>query len=319
MKYTLQDFNNIIFDGFDFKLPDETINLISLLALEVGSPSYIKTPIFKKRDSASKIDNIKDKRKKKSKVTEVLNDDDWETLRTFHTTKIDQKEGIDIQIDEIRSHLNKISDKNYQDLKDKIFKVIDTLIEKNISNENMLLVSSSIFEIASTNRFYSKLYADLYCELINKYEMMNMVFENSFNSFLEVFDSIEYVEPEKDYDLFCKINKNNEKRKALSLFFVNLTINGIITKDKLIIVICNLFNQVINFINIENNKNVVDELTENIAILCSNKKNLENSNIKLNNDLTIEKTIQKFAHSKIKTYPSLSNKSIFKYMDMIEM
>jgi hypothetical protein len=344
-KYSIKDFNNIIFDGFDFKLPDETVNLISELSLEVGSPSYIKTPVFKKKenhllknavpgvpsvdgntphmnillDNAITSSHAYQYKKRRGRNTEIVNDEDWESLRSFHTTVIEQKVGIDVHIDLIRSNLNKMSDKNYEDLKNKIIDVIDTLIENDVTNENLLLVSTSIFEIASTNRFYSKLYADLYCDLINKYDFMKEVFEKSFYSFMDVFTQIDYVDPDKDYDRFCKINKDNEKRKSLSAFFVNLTLNGLITKEELLKVVCNLIKKVFEFIVLENKKNEVDEMTENIALLCVNKTILENKEFIVLDGLIIEDTIRKLANSKSKKYPSLSNKSIFKYMDMIDM
>ena len=53
-RYTLTDYNKISFDGFDFKLPEETVNIISNLALKVGSPTYIKTPVFQKRNNTLK-------------------------------------------------------------------------------------------------------------------------------------------------------------------------------------------------------------------------------------------------------------------------
>jgi hypothetical protein len=310
MKYTLQDFNNICFNGFDFKLPDETINLISELSLQVGSPTYIKTPVFQKREHSLKTTNDTTKKKRLNK-NDVVTDEDWESIRTFHTTKIEQKVGIDAQIDIIRSHLNKISDKTYLDLKNKISEIIEQLINDNIIHEDMLAVSTSIFNIASTNRFYSKLYADLYSELINKFDIMKQVFEDSFNSFMEVFNNIEYVDPEKDYDKFCKINKDNEKRKALSAFFVNLTTNGIISKEKLVKVVVNLLDKVQLYIVEEGKKNEVDEMTENIAILCT--KDI------MEDDDNISQIICNLANSKAKSYSSLTNKSIFKYMDMIEM
>lgn len=51
------------------------------------------------------------------------------------------------------------------------------MIENNITNDEMIKVSSTIFDIASTNRFYSKIYAELYSELIKKYEIMRETFE----------------------------------------------------------------------------------------------------------------------------------------------
>ena len=50
LKYTLNDVNNIIFQGFDYTIPNETLEIISLLSMQVGSPDYVKTPIFKKRE-----------------------------------------------------------------------------------------------------------------------------------------------------------------------------------------------------------------------------------------------------------------------------
>ena len=66
-----------------------------------------------------------------------------------------------------------------------------------------------------------------------------------------------------------------------------------------------------------NKKSEVDEMTENIAILY--KKSLfENCNHKIDGSNIVE-VINMLAHCKVKTHPSLSNKSIFKYMDMIDM
>jgi hypothetical protein len=136
---------------------------------------------------------------------------------------------------------------------------------------------------------------------------------------MNLFDTIEYVEPNVDYNKFCKINKDNEKRKALASFFINLMNNNIISKDKIINIIRNLMSKVYTYINQDNKKNEVDELTENIAILY--KKELFNGSIDCESidNMTISEIIEKLAHSKSKNYLSLSNKSIFKFMDLIEM
>ena len=162
--YTLKDFNDIIFNGFNMDLSDETIKIMSGLAKEVGSPDYVKTPIFKKKENPMKIEPII-KRKKDSV------DDN-----TFQTTKLEEKAGVDVQIDLIRSCLNKMTDKNYIDIRNKLMTIIDGLVT---SNDDMLRVSTIIFDIASNNRFFSKIYADLYTVLISKYDIMKVVFENS--------------------------------------------------------------------------------------------------------------------------------------------
>jgi hypothetical protein len=325
VKYTLKDFVNITFDGFDYKLPDETIHLISNLSLQVGSPSYVKTPVFQKRDLTAKPEFTKEpnsafKKKKNNKNMEIINDDDWEALRSFQTTKIEQKNGVEAQVDVIRSYLNKMTDKNYLDIKNKIVEIIEVITKDNNNMEEISSVGTTIFDIASTNRFYSKIYADLYSDLINKYDVMREVFEDSFNKYMELFDTIEYVDSIVDYDKFCKINKENEKRKALSAFFVNLMVNNIITKDKIIQLLKNLLIQIQQFIGEENKKNEVDEITENVAILFKRELFLESDyiNEKIDN-LNLIEVIEKLASSKSKSYLSLTNKSIFKFMDMIEM
>jgi hypothetical protein len=305
---------NIKFNGFDIELPAETLILIQELTTHVGSPTYIKTPIFEKKEN--KYDKseeyfLNDKKKKKFNKNGT-NDEDWKSIR--NVTKIEQKNTIDSQIDFIRSCLNKITNKNYDDLEKKIIQILD---EMNSTEEEMMKIGKNIFDIASNNRFYSKLYADLYSTLIKKYSMMNTIFQNNLLSFLELFKHIEYISPEENYDKFCKINKENESRKALSAFILNLTINNIIPKEKLFEITVNLSNKILELIKLDSNKNNVDEITENIAILY-NKDIFKTCEIKVDN-LFITDFFKKMANSKTKDYLSLSNKTIFKFMDIIEM
>ena len=185
----------------------------------------------------------------------------------------------------------------------------------------MFRVSSTIFDIASTNRFYSKIYADLYSDLSTKYHMMKEIFENNFEKFTDLFNNIEYVDPKVNYDRFCEINKTNEKRKAFASFYINLMFNGIIPKSKIMEITRNLLSQVYSFISIDDKKNEVDELTETIAILY--KKDLyeddEGDEYEQIEGYTINEIIERIANSKVKDYKSLTNKSLFKFMDLIEM
>ena len=332
MRYNLTDFHNITFNGFEIKLPEDTLSIISEIAQQVGSPTYIRTPTFAKKENVASS-SIKYglsgftgpdsgfKRRKRNKNVESVNDEDWETIRSFQATKIEQKIGIDSKIDLLRTCLNKLTDKNYDELIEKIVDNFDELVKNDTSDEDMLKVGNSIFDIASNNRFFSKMYADLYALLIKKFEIMKVIFENSLDTFLELFKTIEYVESEQDYDRFCKINKDNEKRKALSLFFVNLCTNKIISEEKIVVIACDLMKQVINLIKENNKKNEVDEITENIAILYNKtifEKCSSDVDQKIENELFID-IIHRLSLCKVKTYPSLSNKSIFKYMDMIDM
>jgi len=329
MRYTLDNINDILFQGFDYKMPEETLKIISELALQVGSPDYVKTPVFKKRENPMKVEpssssggggNFK-RNNRRNKGQEILNDEDWDTIKSFQTTKIEEKAGLDLQIDSIRAQLNKFTDKNYMDVRNKIIEIIDKLVEENISPEDMTRLSSTIFEIASTNRFYSKIYAELYSDLITKYEIMKTTFERNLKNFTELFDTIEYVDPKVNYDKFCEINKTNERRKSLASFYLNLMCNGIITKQTIMVITRNLLSQLYTFISQDDKKNEVDELTETVSILY--KKDLyqddEGDNYTQIDGFTIYEVIEKIANSKVKDYKSLTNKSLFKFMDLIDM
>ena len=332
LKYNLQDFANISFDGFNLVVPEETINLINLLSKQVGSPSYIKTPIFKKNDNAKKNDclftngmcnennKLNSKKRKGYKGIEITNDD-WETLRTFQVTKIEKKTGINIHIDQVRLMLNKLTDKTFLDIRDKIINIIEELISNNTVDEEMIQISTTIFELASTNKFYSKIYADLYAELLKKYNFLRPIFDKNYDSYVDIFKNIDYADPNKDYDRFCEVNKINEKRKSISTFFVNLSINNIILKESIINIMKDLLLCILELIQQIDKKNEVDELTENIAILYN--KQIFDSNINYNDYLiegkTITEVITILSTSKSKDYKSLSNKAIFKYMDLVDV
>lgn len=325
-RYTLDNITTILFAGFDYKLPDEVLENISNLALQVGSPDYVKTPVFQKRENPLKSevppkDTPGYKKNKRSKGHEITNDDDWQPNRAFQPTKIEGKVGLDSQIDTVRAYLNKLTDKNYIDMRNKIIEILDKLIVENITADDMSRFSSIIFEIASNNRFYSKMYAELYSDLSSKYQMLMDTFETNFRTFTDLFNIIEYVDPAINYDRFCEINKTNEKRKSLASFYLNLMANGIIPKIQIIKIIRNLLAQIYTNITIEDKKNVVEELTETVGILY--KKELCDEFTKDDYELidghTISEAVKRIANSKVKDFKSLTNKSLFKFMDLIEM
>jgi hypothetical protein len=250
-----------------------------------------------------------------------INNEDWETLRTFQVTKIEQKTGVDGQIDQIRALLNKLTDKTFKDISEKIKQSINEFIEDGLLDEDFTKIGTSIFELASTNKFYSKMYADLYADLIQTHDFLKPIFDKNYESYIELFETIEYVDPDVNYDRFCEINKINEKRKAISMFFVNLSINNIVTKTSIAHILRNLLMNVLNYIQEANKKDEVDEITENIAILYREEiiKETIGTPELLIDGKQITQIIMELAKSKSKDYKSLSNKAIFKYMDLVDM
>jgi hypothetical protein len=326
--YSLEQIEDIIFTGFDYELPEAIIEKISNLAMEVGSPDYVRTPIFKKRENPMKVEptsvisHSKDQGKKKrgNKAMELINDEDWDSIRTFHTTRIEAKAGVDADFDSIRSFINKMTDKNYSDMRNKIVEIIEKIVSEN-NDSDLSTIGSNIFEIASSNRYYSKIYADLYADLCSKFEFIKSKYQENLEKFTELFENIDYVDPNQNYDKFCEINKINEKRKSLATFYINLMYCGVVSKRDIMVITRNLLAKVYEYISMENKKNEVEELTETIALLYRKDlyKDDEAEDYEAIEGFTISEIIQKIANSKVKDYKSLTNKALFKFMDLIDM
>lgn len=82
-----------------------------------------------------------------------------------------------------------------------------------------------------------------------------------------------------------------------------------------------LLKKILQKIEEPNNKDEVDELVENIIILY-NRDILDEINEDddeyMIDDENITDVIEKLANSKTKDYKSLSNKTIFKFMDLVD-
>lgn len=305
-EYDLGDFEDIINNGFVCALPCETISIISSLAEEVGAPTYVKTPVFEKRDM----------HKKRRSGNQNVTDSEWESIRDFKTTEINKRTGINKSIDDIRGIINKMALDNFEMKRDELFGLIDSILMEEESEVNMERVGVILFDMVSGNKFYSELYANLYKDLMDKYDIFKSIFKRNFDQFLALFDTIKYINPDEDYDAYCDNNKVNEQRKALSMFFVNLMKHDIISHFDMIIIIEKLQSQINDYIHEENSCNKVEEVTENLFIIISNiKDELKNNAAYIN----IFKKIRQIADYSVKEKLSLSNKVIFKHMDLIDI
>jgi len=255
----------------------------------------------------------------KNKPSEIT-DDDWEAIRAFQTTQKHVSEGIEKNVETIRGYLNKITDANEEAMTKDIKTEISQLIEHDTSNENMTKIGHSIFNIASSNSFYSGLYARLFKTLMNEYDIFKKIFEDNFKEFMNLFDSIEFVDPKKNYDKFCEYTKTNDKRRAMSLFIVNLMINRIIDEGEIIEIISQLQALILSYLRKSEKSNEVEELTENLFIIVTKSKSYLNNGETKDAWEVIIKNIEfiTMLKPKMKEYPSITNKTIFKHMDIFE-
>jgi hypothetical protein len=345
-QYTIQDFNDILAAGFSYDLKDSNvIELISSLANKVGAPTYIKTPVFPKREkptgeqiesqetssllssSSSSLSN----RRPRNKPSQI-SDEDWGMIRTFQKTEMKKTEGIEKRIDAIRSLLNKLTDATYGVIEPEILSEVNKIIRGEedeevdgnnnggtlvIEEENISKIAHSIFNTASSNMFYSALYAKLFKQLVQCHDIFTKVFEKSYSEFVGLFKKVEYVDPNVDYNKFCEVTKMNDKRKAMSMFIINLMKEDMLEADSVVEIIVELQEMVNSYIKQANKANELEELNENLFILLTNGKNVLSSHEKWDSIVSHIKFLS-ILKVKMKEYPSVNNKLIFKNMDILE-
>lgn len=317
VRYNLEDFYSIVKNGFHIELPDDTLSKISGIASEVGSPTYVRTPDFTKSSasasaSASSDDTIAVKKKKKFKAHESVSDESWDTIRTFEATKVEVVDGVEA---EIRRKLNMLTDKNLSETESSILELIPDNDEEKLKS-----FSNLIFEVASGNKFFSKVYAQLFCNLLQKHKSLRINLDASYAEFLDQFTKVKYVTAQEDYDAYCKVRKEMEKRQALSSFYLNSMELGVVSMEQITSLLKVLLQHFKTNVYLENKKEEVDELADNIMLLITKQvgESDEFAEMKIGGKSAAD-FIEVIANSKTKMYKSLTNKAIFKFMDIMEL
>jgi hypothetical protein len=156
----------------------------------------------------------------------------------------------------------------------------------------------------------------LYRSIIEKYDNTLFNINDDYTVLKDELLNIKVIDSKMNYDDFCKNNKNNERKRNLSLFYINLMKQELFPKEDIINLI--LDNQTYNFnmINDINNSDIVDEICENLFILIKNAfdyiRDDDKYSLIYNNIVSITK-LKKSENN------SLTTKSKFKHMDLIDL
>jgi hypothetical protein len=318
MKYTLTEFSDILFSGNNLSLPDSVNLIIKKLVSDLGVSVTTTTvnnddPSYKKTTSFNSLNPRKAKNVNKRENIE----DNWKPAIPFKATSIQKKEGVEKSINDIRVCLNKISSKNYDAQRDSIIQLINDVTNKEDGDSDieLNLVSQALFDIASTNKFYSELYANLYKELSVSFPNFENNISKLMTEYMKSIDEIIFVDQNIDYDKFCDNNKVNDKRKAVTTFIVNLMKNEVVEKKKVIEIINDLLAKLVSYVDEDNRLAHVEEITEIIFIFvtlsCSSLKTMDEWVSVVNN-------IKLFSQFKAKEHKSISSRAIFKHLDILD-
>ena len=197
-----------------FCLPESASERISAIAKQVGAPEYVRTPQFARRVRGGG-------RRRPAADADCA----WAGMRQFQPTKLQRPEGTQARIAQVRKYLNKISEATFTSLKGKLLETIALVGDDSLAQKE---IAAALFGIASSNGFYSLMYARLYKDLVEAFPAARAALTEQFAKGVEAFLPVRSADPVSQYELFCEVNRENDVRRATARFYVNLVGQGIL-------------------------------------------------------------------------------------------
>ena len=151
--YTLADFKRIEADGFDYVIPKDVLDKINKISSLVGSPAYIKTPSFAKNSNSKPKSaggggaagaGAAGGGRRTNRAMEITSPDEWDSLRSFQTTALAERVGIDKLLDETRFCINKMSAETFEEMCEKIIELIEPLSPEDLDLRTKCMGFSNI-------------------------------------------------------------------------------------------------------------------------------------------------------------------------------
>lgn len=289
-KYTIQDFNIILNSMIIEKIDDDIKNKIDNLSQHLVID-----------------DKDKDKNNYYRNKKNYNNNLQWQSIRNFQKTKI-VKNDLDF---DIRNILNKITDNNYNTQKNELINIIDNISKDDNYEKNLNNIYNIITDIIKNNIYFSVVYARLCRELfeINRFFFDKIVEDgNKLVEYLLFVDNKDR-EDKNNYNILCSHNKNNDQKKSILLFFVNIFKNDRENFN----ILTNILDEILekfekNIIKLGEKENNED-LTELLFIIMTNIDEVDDK---------YKKKLIEISNYKVKNYSGLSNKIIFKLMDILD-
>lgn len=303
--YTLAFYEDMNLQSELFALPDVTMNDINVLHLHMGVQNL---PVKNKT-----VDNP-------SKRNRPDSGELWKKKEEFTATVIIKKEGYESCIGDLKKYLNKLTSANYDAQIESIIETMNSVMlidaDETKTQECMTRMIDVLVQVACNNKYYSMLYAQVYERLAGLYSHILDEKVRIYDNFLSSLQGIEVGDPNVDYDKFCEITKKNDERRALMLFIINLYKLGGYNMQQLSHIVTVIDEMIHSHIHDSKFIEYTNELTEVMNMFVTNMV----TDIKDCNEWAFVKDrIMDYSKYKTKNYPGMSSRTIFKYMDMIDL
>jgi hypothetical protein len=300
--YSIDYINKRIHHGLEYSLPSEIIHNLQRLQAELKIQPVAGT--FVKRTFATTATTTRVKKPPRNRE-----DLSWTTPKeTFKATHfVSQNKSLsDTYLSDIRVFLNKISEKTFDKLKENI---ID--IYSKVEPENKLFVAEQIFDIASSNVFLSTMNAKLYGDLINVDDTFGKVLETRCQEYWKEFTEVENLSHPEN-------TKEIDRRLSMTKFLVCLYLHDtLLSLENFMEKLSEWAERVMIWGQEPGRTSAVEELTEHLFW------HLQQSYMRLSEQFPdkwdqMYEIISELSEKTVKDWPSLSNRAIFKYRDLMD-
>lgn len=244
---------------------------------------------------------------------------DWKAKPTFNVTKFAALDNSQILINEIRSDMNKITEKNVDSKLETMHANIDEIIDSTDGDqddlkEKMDKLFDVVFNASVTNKLPA-IYARVFETIAAKQSTLAEEFiQAKLDNYLKSMEGIVDVS-ERNYDEFCEFTAKNAARKNISALFCEIAKRGSIAAlplDRIDVLFESLLSKVIADIEDKPKQKGADEITENIVVIFVNLGKLLDTSKYMDRLRTL-------ATYKNGEKPGLSSRAKFKFADLVGM
>ncbi len=294
MRYSLEEFESCSLEHS--VLPDKVLEGIDKLCSRLG---------------ITVSDNRKLRRVKSDPKSDI-----WEKIKpdvNFKKTVFDEKDEKEKVMSKLKISLNKLNAQNFEKEKENILETIKLLKEGDVEFSEELI---NIFvNTAMANPLYAKFYVSMLVELCQNEEIINNSFtkRDFINMYKDSLMTINYVDSNEDFNKHCLMNKENDRRKGLYMFIVELVKHEIYDETNLE----ELFDYQLELLeNNETDKSMVqinEEVVENMNLLFTFALDIVKEQEYFEN---IKEKVQKCKEKR--ECIGISKRVLFKFMDMMD-
>jgi hypothetical protein len=266
----------------------EALEVITTLIAKVMRPGYARVPKFN-RGRRNRNNAPAPKYAPKPKVA---------------------KERLKSSEDELRKLFNKLTGSKYDALMPVLVAHIDDM--KTLPGFEESIVLNVLYTVIVNTPFYSRMYAKCYTELARTNPYLVVELNRRRNAFSAGLREVESVNPNEDYDRYCDLNKDNNRRQAMGKFFMGLAEHGLVEGEYALSIIEDVLTCFEECSGKEDRKDQADTIANLLGSLIIDNQN----SAELVGGSSIEEKVVSLSKCKANYKPSLTHKSVFKFMDI---